>query len=408
MARFLSSLLIIAAQLFPLQASARQEPDPRNILRQTNDALADLDSLRFRTERYGVGALATLTPAAEGEVIARRFDDDAGVGWKYLVKGELAGQGSFAYAYDGRSLRFQDDAARTLTVTTPDAIGREPLLPGPRYVAGPLLRWKDLVAMPVLELDLGLPVTYCGQVDVEGEPCDVVRIDLSALPSVEEYYAWWYISKRDRLPRRTDMLIYDYQGIGDGMEVVMLRDLEIDGGISADGSGDRVFTLAAPEGYTVEEKKAEVAQAPARPATGLTGKPAPDFTLMDPDGNEHTLSKMRGDIVVLDFWATWCGPCKAVMPHMQELHERYKTRGVRVFGMNCWESGDPARFMRDNDYTYSLLLNADRVAAEYQVSGIPTFIVVGPDGTVLYQGVGTNMVSGVDEAVEKALKDLGR
>jgi thiol-disulfide isomerase/thioredoxin len=102
----------------------------------------------------------------------------------------------------------------------------------------------------------------------------------------------------------------------------------------------------------------------------------------------------------MDFWATWCGPCRLAMPGLQRLHEKYKDQGVVVFGMNSWESGDPGAFMKENDFTYTTLLKADPVAQLYQVSGIPTFYIVGPDGKVVLSEVG------YDPDFEKNVSDL--
>ncbi len=141
--------------------------------------------------------------------------------------------------------------------------------------------------------------------------------------------------------------------------------------------------------------------APAAHAAHLTiakGQRAPDFTLKDPAGNSHKLSDYRGKVVVLDFWATWCGPCKAAMPGIQKLHADYEARGVKVFGMNVNDDAKKAeKFMADKKYTYTLLLNADSAGNAYRVRGIPAFFVIGPDGTIAFAG------SGADEATHKAI-----
>src|SRR5947199_8917493 len=77
------------------------------------------------------------------------------------------------------------------------------------------------------------------------------------------------------------------------------------------------------------------------------GATAPDWELSDADGKLQTLAQYRGKIVVLDFWATWCGPCAEVMPQMQKLHEKYKDRGVTVFGVSSWEKNDPGVLMKE-------------------------------------------------------------
>jgi thiol-disulfide isomerase/thioredoxin len=137
------------------------------------------------------------------------------------------------------------------------------------------------------------------------------------------------------------------------------------------------------------------------------GDPASDFTLEAADGGSFTLSEHRGEVVVLDFWATWCGPCRAAMPHVQELHESFHEQGVLVYGVNVWEKGDPVGFMRDNGYTYGLLMEGDDVAEDYGVEGIPTFVIVGKDGTISYKSVGFSGKDALTKAVEGALADGG-
>src|SRR5437762_3020166 len=76
------------------------------------------------------------------------------------------------------------------------------------------------------------------------------------------------------------------------------------------------------------------------------GTAAPDWELTDGEGKLQTLAQYRGKIVVLDFSATWCGSCAAVMPQMQKLHEKYQDKGVVVFGVSTWEQKDPAAAMQ--------------------------------------------------------------
>jgi thiol-disulfide isomerase/thioredoxin len=120
------------------------------------------------------------------------------------------------------------------------------------------------------------------------------------------------------------------------------------------------------------------------------GNRAPDWVLRDGEGNTHRLSDYVGQVVVMDFWATWCGPCRRAMPGMQHLHETYADRGVVVLGMNGSErpGGDPIGFMQRSGYTYTTILNCEKIAPTYRVRSIPTFYVVGVDGTIIHHQVG--------------------
>ena len=113
------------------------------------------------------------------------------------------------------------------------------------------------------------------------------------------------------------------------------------------------------------------------------------------------LEDYRGKVVVMDFWATWCPPCKAAMPGLQALHEKYKDRDVVVLGMNCMERGDPVGYMRSNNYTYGLVTGADNFAQQYGVRGIPTFVVIGVDGQIIHQASGFSPAN--EHALEQAI-----
>lgn len=123
---------------------------------------------------------------------------------------------------------------------------------------------------------------------------------------------------------------------------------------------------------------------PGKDATQASGA----FTVMQ--AADFDLDDYKGKVVVMDFWATWCGPCKAAMPGIQKIHERFAGRPVEVLGMNCWESGDPVGYMKSQGYTYGLVLKADDLAAQYKVRGIPTFVVIGMDGQPILQAVGAS------------------
>ena len=93
------------------------------------------------------------------------------------------------------------------------------------------------------------------------------------------------------------------------------------------------------------------------------------------------------------------------MPGIQKIHEKYGGKGAVVFGINCWENADAAKFMKDEGYTYGLLLEGDEAASAYSVSGIPAIYVIGPDGKVIYGSVWFQGEEVVEEAVKKGLEN---
>jgi peroxiredoxin len=131
------------------------------------------------------------------------------------------------------------------------------------------------------------------------------------------------------------------------------------------------------------------------------GNRAPDWSLKDPSGNIHSLQDYLGQVVVLDYWATWCGPCIKIMPDLQKFHEKYQSRGVNVIGMNGSErGGNPAKFMADKGFTYQLLVNTDLVMQRQAPNGIPQLYVIGVDGVILHKHLGYS------PGVDKELADI--
>jgi peroxiredoxin len=124
-------------------------------------------------------------------------------------------------------------------------------------------------------------------------------------------------------------------------------------------------------------------------------QPAPDFSLKDLDGRKISLKSLKGKTVVIDFWATWCGPCKSSFPGMQKAVEQYKNdANVQFLFINSWENGEDKEenvqeFITENNYPFHVLLDNDnKVIEDYRVSGIPTKFVVDKNGDIRFMKVG--------------------
>lgn len=120
--------------------------------------------------------------------------------------------------------------------------------------------------------------------------------------------------------------------------------------------------------------------------------PAPDFTLQDMDGEEHALSDFRGKVVMLNFWGTWCPPCRREMPSLERLYRKYKDRGLTVVAVNQWE--DPDLVFEFTGHlspapTFSILFDREsRIAEQYNVKGLPTTFLLDKKGNIRFRAIG--------------------
>lgn len=125
-------------------------------------------------------------------------------------------------------------------------------------------------------------------------------------------------------------------------------------------------------------------------AGGLpAGEPAPEFTLEDLDGNQVALADQRGKVVLVDFWATWCGPCVQELPHIQEIHERYQEQGLVVLAISTDDGKAAVRsFIEEKGYTFPVLFGKAGVKADYAVQGIPVVYMIDRGGLIRFHHVG--------------------
>ena len=123
---------------------------------------------------------------------------------------------------------------------------------------------------------------------------------------------------------------------------------------------------------------------------------APDFTLDTLDGNKVTLSELRGQIVVVNFWATWCPPCREETPALEKAYEQYKDSGMVILGVNLTDQdsmSDVELFVEEFTLTYPILLDRDGSVSNYlyQIKGLPTTFFVNREGIIRTVVVGGPM-----------------
>lgn len=137
------------------------------------------------------------------------------------------------------------------------------------------------------------------------------------------------------------------------------------------------------------------AGAPARKTEVLASKfskPAPDWSLADAEGNTVNLADLRGQVVILDFWATWCGPCRMAMPMINNWMNNDMPENVQVFSVNVWENNPDAarKFIADQGYAMTLVFGDSELASAYGVEGIPYICAIDKEGNIRYDEIGVS------------------
>lgn len=119
----------------------------------------------------------------------------------------------------------------------------------------------------------------------------------------------------------------------------------------------------------------------------LEGKPAPSFNLKITDGSKYTNANLKGKVVLLDFWATWCGPCKKASPTMQKLHKENFSKGLRVVGVSVMEEekgkAGVVKYKNDHKYTYAFAYEGDDLADKLKITGVPMFVLINKKGVIV-------------------------
>jgi thiol-disulfide isomerase/thioredoxin len=135
---------------------------------------------------------------------------------------------------------------------------------------------------------------------------------------------------------------------------------------------------------------------------------APDFTLPDMNDKSHTLREYRGKVVLLNFWATWCPPCRREMPSMEALYQALQNKSFVVLAVNEWENADlvfPWIGQLSRFPGFPILFDTDGAVAErYSVQGLPTTVIIDRQGRIVYRAVGGRNFDHPD--VRKLILDL--
>jgi thiol-disulfide isomerase/thioredoxin/outer membrane lipoprotein-sorting protein len=391
-------------------AFGQVDPQARRAIESMAEAVKEAKTISYDVNVVGEGAFFGMLPRLEGKVFLKRVEsgEQAAPGvqvgaWQMRVEGRSTGAetaSQFTVVSDGARYSWVDDQRRQLIYRAHGSVRGQP------FDNVTTLQIPHLTDPAGIERQLAMPtIAMVDEATLEGVKCDVVLAD----PGEQQPKLRYTIARRDGMPRKVDRLLQG--GPLNDRQTWTITNVQVNGEIP-----DTMFKLEAPEGYSTVG--APIVRAPGSGETTTTGNDdgsdkltttnipmtpapavdqprvvgtdvgniAPDFELQAPGGDKVSLSSMRGSVVLLDFWGTWCLPCKRSSPEIQKVHTDYKDRGVKVYGLAVREAADenPINHMRENNYTYGLLLRADSVARQFGVRLYPTFIVIGKEGEIVH------------------------
>lgn len=135
-----------------------------------------------------------------------------------------------------------------------------------------------------------------------------------------------------------------------------------------------------------------------------SGKKAPEFSLKDTNGMEKKLSDFGGKVIILDFWATWCPPCRQEIPHFISLYDQYKDQGLEIIGIALdQDTGKIAAFTAENKINYTVLVGDGKISDLYGgIAAIPTTFILDKENNIRKKYIGYNE----KEVFEKDIKEL--
>ena len=141
------------------------------------------------------------------------------------------------------------------------------------------------------------------------------------------------------------------------------------------------------------------------PSSGQVGDDAPSYSAPALNGESTSLASLRGEVVLLNVWATWCIPCRKELPELQQLHQQYAARGLRVVGVSVDDGSadrSVAEFVREFGITYTILRDpAENVSHTFAIPGVPASFLIDRKGKVAWRRLGPFTVA--DSTLQKAL-----
>lgn len=404
MCKVLTALVQATILLLSISASAQPMRDPHAILKKVNETYRNLKSYQFefktvsdsKTEREGLAS--SMRDERLNRITAVRPD-------RIRVETQDSHSSALLIA-DGQTVWMYSSQ---LNAYTKQASGKvDPFAPVKSYytryermareVNTKLEGYAQLTAeLSSLTLLPDEPLT------VEGRqiPCYVLSL-VRGVGSNKDNTRYWIDRERYLVLRESTE-----QTSGIGTDSVM-SSLHLVNFLSAainQRVANSAFSYTPPKGAIEINRLDPESLASKRNApVNRIGQAAPNFTLTDLNGAKVSLQSLRGKAVLLNFWASWCGPCVAEMPHLERLHREYKNKGVIILGVDDEEAEVAQGYLKRHGYTFNTLIDAEKqVSRLYRISAIPQSYFITKDGKIADYALGTRRESELRDGIEKAL-----
>lgn len=245
---------------------------------------------------------------------------------------------------------------------------------------------------------------YVGEETINGYATDHIRVDVQPENDTAdmfqivriEYHFW--IHQRDDIPVQYTAA-FDIEMNGDTMfqyELIELLKYDLN-----NQEVDNHLTLESIPDHVVLKDYVPYKSPDLLPVDTI----APGWTLISLTDDSVSLSDLRGSVVVIDFFYKACFPCMQALPALQDLHERYADKGLKMIGIDPYDTKEEDQideFLAKRGVTYTVLLGGKETAKEYHVSGYPTLYIVGKDGKIVFTQVGYG--KGTEEELEEVIK----
>lgn len=375
------AVVVILGAILAVSAGAA-DPDPKTVLAEAAAVLREHTSGRFVANTLYRGKFQGSEEQLDTDyTIAFRRPDQV------YVHVSSADQEMYIHA-DGKEFTNYIPYYKQYRVAEQTMSLQDLIVMSGSDLTGPVLRGVASLTRDEPFADAFAPeaLSYIGTEEINGVACDRVRF-----AAFNRTYDLWIESAPTRMVRRIEADMApeeaDYQaryGVPFDFEVTAtFSEWELGADVTS------LLAFAAPEGV----EKVDMFMPPRQPypAEALRDQPAPDFTLPLFAGGEVALAKEKGNVVVLDFWATWCVPCRIGLPVMKQIATEYAGKDVSVYAVNLGDDVETVKaFMEQFDLAgLPIALNPDAsVGALYMADSIPLTVIVGKDGVVRVVHIG--------------------